>query len=100
LLECRNAKSDVLLPLLQLLRVIRSETRHLHRLRGEWDKPSTHRSWNDPKAAVPQQAPLAIEDFRSSSLMAGFLLTENECLTDWLALHQEVQGAPGAGAAA
>lgn len=50
--------------LLQLLEQMKQHTRQLARLRGEWDRPSVHRDWNDPKATRNEQPPLQIEAFR------------------------------------
>lgn len=44
---------------------MREETRKLQQVRGQWNVPTTHRDWNDPRTAVKEQAPLAVEEYRS-----------------------------------
>jgi hypothetical protein len=54
---------------LQLLEVIQKETNRLNQIRGVWNAPSTHRDWNDLKAVGKEQAPLAIEAYRSEQIL-------------------------------
>lgn len=49
---------------LQLLEEMREHTRRLHQARGDWNKPSTFRNWNDPTPRETTTAPLAIESYR------------------------------------
>ncbi len=49
----------------QLLEVMRNETNRINQLRGVWNTPSTYRDWNNLKITGQEQAPLAIEAYRS-----------------------------------
>jgi hypothetical protein len=49
---------------LKLFEEMREHTRRLHQARGDWNKPSTFRNWNDPTPRETTTAPLAIESYR------------------------------------
>jgi hypothetical protein len=49
---------------LKLLEEMREHTRRLHQARGDWNKPSTFRNWNDPTPRESTTAPLAVESYR------------------------------------
>lgn len=49
----------------QLLEEMREHTRRLRQARGDWNKPSTFRNWNESTARTDTaRAPLAIESYR------------------------------------
>ena len=49
---------------MQLLEQMKEHTRRLHQARGDWNKKSTFRNWNDPTSRAETTAPLAIESYR------------------------------------
>jgi hypothetical protein len=49
---------------MSLLETIREQTRRLHQARGDWNKNSNYRIWNDPKPRVDATPPLRIESYR------------------------------------
>lgn len=49
---------------LKLLDAMREHTRRLHQLRGDWNKPTNVRNWNDPTPRPTSSAPLAIASYR------------------------------------
>jgi hypothetical protein len=46
------------------LEAMREHTRRLHQARGDWNRPSTFRCWNDPAPRATATAPLQIEHYR------------------------------------
>lgn len=50
----------------RMLDEMREHLSRLKQLRGDWNKPSTFRLWNDPAPTGKVEAPLAIDSFRSA----------------------------------
>lgn len=50
---------------MKMLEDMREHTRRLHQIRGDWNRPSSFRSWNDPvpKNMEPKK-PLSVESYR------------------------------------
>jgi hypothetical protein len=53
----------------EMLEQMREHTRRLHQIRGDWDKPSNFRDWNDTKPQIEAKPPLAIESYRYDFLL-------------------------------
>ncbi|KDD76836.1 hypothetical protein H632_c91p2 [Helicosporidium sp. ATCC 50920] len=49
----------------RMLDEMREHLSRLKQLRGDWNKPSTFRLWNDPAPTGKVEAPLAIDSFRA-----------------------------------
>ena len=50
---------------MKMLEDMREHTRRLHQIRGDWNKPSSFRNWNDPVPKnVQVKKPLSIESYR------------------------------------
>ena len=60
--EARVDRSDP--AQVQALEQMREHTRRLHQVRGDWNKPSTFRNWNEAGPRPTATAPLAIESYR------------------------------------
>lgn len=48
----------------QLLEAVREHTARLHHARGDWDQPSTERSWNADAVPAEDTPPLQLESYR------------------------------------
>ncbi len=48
----------------KMLEEIKEHTRRLHQLRGDWNKPSTHRNWNSSKVPELTKAPIEDDSYR------------------------------------
>jgi hypothetical protein len=50
---------------MKMLEDMREHTRRLHQIRGDWNRPSSFRSWNDPVPKnVEPKKPLSVESYR------------------------------------
>ena len=68
----------------QLLEEMREHTRRLHQARGDWNKPSTFRNWNDPAPRPQATAPLAIESYRWAHIVLRYRHPKQQCLVNIL----------------
>jgi len=79
---------------MKMLEDMREHTRRLHQIRGDWNRPSSFRNWNDPVPKnMPSKKPLSVESYRyilfefaccwTGILISGtrlpFLLEEQVC---------------------
>lgn len=53
----------------KLLEEMREHTRRLHQIRGDWNKSTTFRNWNDPSPRSTTAPPLSIESYRSVQVL-------------------------------
>ena len=50
---------------MKMLEDMREHTRRLHQIRGDWNRPSSFRNWNDPVPTnVDPKKPLSVESYR------------------------------------
>ncbi len=49
---------------LKLLEEIKEHTRMLHKARGDWNAPSSHRNWNSSKLPEKSKPPIEDDSYR------------------------------------
>lgn len=54
-----------------MLEQIREHVRRLRHGRGEWSRPTTDRTWNDPMLPLSAKAPMAIDSYRQAGWAHG-----------------------------
>ena len=92
-----EASVDVSDPVqLAMLEEMREHTRRLHQVRGDWNKPSNFRNWNDTKPQTEVKPPLAIESYRYDFLLLFALKSPStwECICEngqWWMCMQRIQ---------
>lgn len=58
----------------EMLQRMKEQVRRLRQLRGDWDKPSNDRDWNDETLPLESKAPMAIDSFRCDGLVMGIVV--------------------------